>query len=271
MPSKDLNWLLLHGKLQLTVAPTLYRCEPSWSWAVHSLTDYALLLTLEGRGALIVNERVQPLRQGVCLLIHPGSSVVARQNPSYPLFLFVARFQILDTQNVPLAPTLSEAPERGALIQNSRHLESLADLIASRASSSNIDDPLTKDAVTMLLRLLVEGATRHAGDFDSRAYEALRAIEADLARKWSVAKLAREAGLSPSAFSRAFARMMNEPPIHYVVRRRMEEAKRQIQQSSLPIEEIAINLGYNDPGAFRSLFRRRLGYSPEDCRAGRPF
>ncbi len=270
MPSTDLNRLLRHGKLHLTATPTLHRYQPSWCWHAHSLDDYALLLTLDGRGALIVNERPNPLRRGVCLLLKPGSSVVALQNAAYPLFLFVARFQFLDTNGKPASPPQPEAPERSLLIQNTRHLESLADLIASRSAASGIDDLLTKDAVNMLLRLLVESATRHAGDFDPRAYEALRAIEADLARKWSVAKLAHEASLSPAAFSSAFSRMMNEPPIHYVVRRRMEEAKRQIQQSSLPIEEIAINLGYDDPSAFRSLFRRRLGCSPEEYRAGRP-
>lgn len=271
MAPKDLQWLIRHGRLQLTATPTLYRCEPIWSWTVDALPDYALLLTLEGRGVVNVNGKAQPLRQGVCLFLKPTARIEAEQNPSYPLFLFIARFEILDTSGQPLPPSQLAAPENGILIQNTRHMESLADLIASRSNNHGGEDPLTKDAINMLLRLLVEGATRNSGSFDSRAYEALRAIEADLARKWTISKLAKEAGLSPGAFARAFTRMMSEPPIHYVIRRRMEEAKRQIQQSSLPIEEIAINLGYNDFSFFRDLFRRRVGCAPEDFRAGRAF
>ncbi len=271
MAPKDLHWLLRHGKLRLTAAPTLYRCEPIWSWAVDSLADYALLLTLEGRGEIRIDDRAQPLRQGVCLFIKPTARIEAQQNPSYPLFLFIARFEILDTNEEAIPPDQLLAPPQGILIQNTRHLESLAELIASRGAAGREEDPLTQDAINMLLRLLVEGATRHAGSFDSRAYEALRAIENDLARKWTISALAREAGISPGSFARAFTLMMSEPPIHYVIRRRMEEAKRQIQQSSLPIDEIAINLGYNDLSFFRSLFKRRVGMSPEELRAGRAF
>lgn len=271
MALRDGHWLLEHGRLQLTAAPTLYRCEPIWSWSVRSLSDYALLLTLGGRGEIAVDGVVQQLRKGVCLFLRPTCRIDAQQNPSYPLFLFIARFEFLDHQENPISPANLPSPPQVVLIQNTRHLESLADLIVSRSDSRSTDDPLTHDAINMLLRLLVENASRHAGKFDPRAYEALRAIENDLARKWTIAALAKEAGVSPGVFARAFSKMMGEPPIHYVIRRRLEEAKRQIQQSSLSIEEIAINLGYNDLSFFRALFRRRVGYQPEELRSNRAF
>lgn len=271
MPPHDLQWIASRGTLRLNAAPLLYRCEPIWSWKAASLPDFALLLILDGRGEMTVDGQLHSLRQGLCFFLKPGSRVEAQQNHAYPLFLFLARFEILDRDAEPL--TLGERFQGplSVFIRNTRSLETLAELIASRNDAQAENDPLLQDALAMLLRLLVEEATRRSGYFDPRAYEALRAIENDLARKWSVAALAREAELSPSAFARCFRRMMNEPPIHYVVRRRMEEAKRQIQQSSLPIEEIAINLGYNDLGFFRELFRKRIGCLPEALRANRGF
>ncbi|MDQ8184409.1 helix-turn-helix transcriptional regulator [Pelagicoccus sp. SDUM812002] len=152
-------------------------------------------------------------------------------------------------------------------VRKVRHLETFAEVAVSRKSS----DPLFQDAINMLIRLLVEETSNHSDEFDSHAYEALHAVENDLARKLTIAALAIEAGMAKSPFARCFRRMMNEPPIQYVIRRRREEAKRQIQQPTLPIEEIAINLGYSDFSFFRELFRKRLGYTAESLRENRNF
>ncbi|MDQ8203306.1 AraC family transcriptional regulator [Pelagicoccus sp. SDUM812003] len=271
MANRFLNRVLGKGRLVLNATPTLYHCEPIWSWQVDPLPDHALLLILGGRGEIHIDQGTHPLRQGVCFFIRPGAHVEAQQNPSYPLFLFIARFDLLDEHETQRPPDLSEEPADSLFIRNTRSLETLAEIIAGRSTNRPCDDPLTEDALNMLIRLLVEEASRHSGHFDARAYEALRAIENDLARKWTIKELAQEAELSPSSFARAFRNMMNEPPIQYLIRRRMEESKRQIQQSSLSIEEIAINLGYNDVSFFRELFTRRIGHSPESFRENRGF
>ncbi len=267
MPHLELKSILNYGKLRLTAAPLLYHCERSWSWNVESLPGYALLLIFDGRGKLTIDSKTSDLRQGICFFLKPGSRIEARQNPSYPLFLFLAHFDILDTQEQLVTKTNSSSEPQSVFIRNVRNLETLAELVASRQK----DDPLFADAINMLIRLLVEEATHHSGDFDSKVYEALHAIENDLARKWTVPDLAREADMASSAFARSFRCMMNEPPIHYVTRRRMEEAKRQIQQSSLPIDEIAINLGYSNLSSFHKIFRERIGYSAESLRENREF
>lgn len=271
MPEQDLKWILSHGKLRLTSSPVLYHCEPIWSWRVDSMPDYALLLILDGRGRLTIDQSAFELRKGICFFLKPGTRIDAQQNPSYPLFLFHARFDILDTDGDSVPPNQLDTSFKSVFIRNVRNLEALADLVAARGQSSRGGDPLLADALNMLIRLIVEEATRDAGAFDARTYEALQAIEHDLARKWTVAELAEEADMSPGSFARSFRRMMNEPPIQYVIRRRMDEARRQIQQSSLPIEEIAINLGYYDLSLFRELFRKRIGQLPEALRENRGF
>ncbi|MBK1877489.1 helix-turn-helix domain-containing protein [Pelagicoccus mobilis] len=264
MPSTSLQSILDRGKLELTSAPILYRCEPIWSWRVDSLPGHAILLILDGRGKLTVDGTPIDLRQGLCFFLKPGAKIEAQQNPSYPLFLFLAQFENLNT--VPKAQEEEEDINYESLfIHNARNLETLAELVASREPQ----DALFDDAIRMLIRLIVSEANHNAGNFDPNAYEALYAIENDLARKWTIADLAAEAKMSATSFARSFKRMTSEPPIHYVIRRRMEEAKRKIQQSSLPIEEIAINLGYDDFSFFRQLFQKRLGQTPESLRVGR--
>lgn len=271
MPELELKWILNHGKLRLSSSPVLYHCEPIWSWRVDSLSDFALLLILGGRGNITIETKPFELRKGICFLLKPGAEIEAQQNPSYPLFLFLARFEILDTEGNSIPPSQLDSVSKQVFIRNVRNLEALAELIVGCGNHSRKDESLLTDALNMLIRLIVEEAKRDAGAFNSQAYEALQAIENDLAHKWKVAELAKIAGHTPSKFARAFRRMMNEPPIQYVIRRRMDEAKRQIQQSSLSIDEIAINLGYNDLSLFRELFRKRTGLFPESIRENRGF
>lgn len=271
MPELELKWILSHGKLRFTSSPLLYHCEPIWSWRVDSLSEYALLLVLGGRGEITIQEKRFELRKGICFFLKPGTRIEADQLPTYPLFLFLARFEILDTNGDSVLPSQLTNASKQVFIRNMRNLEALAELIVSCGQNSKHDDGLLTDSLNLLIRLIVEEANRDAGSFDSKAYEALQAIEHDLAHKWTIRELASAAGQSPSRFARVFRKMMNEPPIQYVIRRRMDEARRQIQQSSLSIEEIAINLGYNDLPLFRKLFYKRIGLYPEALRDNRNF
>lgn len=269
MALNDLQRLLHDEKICLASTPSLYRCEAKWAWSEKAIQRTTLLLILGGRGEILIDNEAHSLRPGVCFFLSPGTRVAATHEKRYPLFLFTAQFELVDKATGLPIEAEKDLPRDGLFIRDTRQIESLAELIASRNRAGKAPDPLTEDAINMMLRLLLEAASKQRGRFNDRAYEALQAIELDLARKWTVAALAKEAGLSPTAFANVFTGMMNEPPIQYLVRRRMEEAKRQIQQSNLPIEEIAINLGYNDPRHFRVLFERYVGCPPADLRKGR--
>ena len=52
----------------------------------------------------------------------------------------------------------------------------------------------------------------------------------------------------------------------YLQNLRIEDAKRQLEESLAPIEEIAATVGYENAGFFRALFKRRTGMTPADYR-----
>src|SRR5690606_10688684 len=148
-------------------------------------------------GEIAIDGGRQALRAGVCLFLKPGSSVEAQQDPRYPLFLFVARFDIVDGQGAPVGPAALRLPARDIFIRNTKHLEALAEIVVGRDGRRALGDSLQQDAINMLFRLLLEDASKQCGYFDARAFEALQAIELDLARKWTVSELAAKAGLRP--------------------------------------------------------------------------
>jgi transcriptional regulator GlxA family with amidase domain len=72
----------------------------------------------------------------------------------------------------------------------------------------------------------------------------------------------RRSGLSDRSFSRRFAKATGLTPIAYVQRLRVEDAKRRLERSTEPVDEIGWRVGYEDPAFFRRLFRRITGLSP---------
>jgi transcriptional regulator GlxA family with amidase domain len=48
-------------------------------------------------------------------------------------------------------------------------------------------------------------------------------------------------------------------PIDYVQRLRVEEAKRRLERTRAPVDEISWKVGYEDPAFFRRLFKRITG------------
>lgn len=90
----------------------------------------------------------------------------------------------------------------------------------------------------------------------------LRAMHADVRTSWTVAALAKIAGLSRSAFAARFGEIMGCGPIEYLARWRMALAKDALMRGAQTLDRIADDIGYESASAFSTAFRKRLGCSP---------
>ena len=91
-------------------------------------------------------------------------------------------------------------------------------------------------------------------------------IEAHFAQPVRLDDLAAAAGLSRFHFSRSFQAAMGEAPMAYLVRRRLEEAKRLLRTSDLRVSEIAQACGLGAASQFAALFKRATGFMPSAYR-----
>jgi AraC-like DNA-binding protein len=97
---------------------------------------------------------------------------------------------------------------------------------------------------------------------DPQLAAAMHALHNDLARPWTVDALAREAGMSRSAFAAAFRAKAGETPLGYLTEWRMYRAKSLLRDTPLSLQEIAVRVGYDSGAAFSRVFTRREGASP---------
>jgi transcriptional regulator GlxA family with amidase domain len=91
-------------------------------------------------------------------------------------------------------------------------------------------------------------------------------MEADPDGHTSVEDLARFAGVSTRTLGRRFNAAVGETPHRFLQTIRIETAKRQLEMTNDPVEQIRRRVGYQDSTAFRRAFVRLTSISPREYR-----
>jgi transcriptional regulator GlxA family with amidase domain len=98
--------------------------------------------------------------------------------------------------------------------------------------------------------------------FDPHVARALAAMKADPARRWTVAALARIAGLSRAPFARRFAEAVGAPPMRWLTEHRLRLAGARLVGSDDGLAAIAVEIGYASEFAFAKAFKRLFRVAP---------
>jgi AraC-like DNA-binding protein len=96
---------------------------------------------------------------------------------------------------------------------------------------------------------------------------ALRLLQDEPARPWTVAALAKEAGVSRATFARRFAELLGEPPMAYLTSWRLALAADLLTGSDATVDAIARQVGYGNAFALSTAFKRVHGMRPSELRA----
>lgn len=91
-------------------------------------------------------------------------------------------------------------------------------------------------------------------------------LDAHLTTSCTLSQLAAEAGLSRSHFLRAFKGSFGRTPMRELQERRLRAAMRMIQNSQLPLSEIAEEFCYADQSHMTRSFRAGFGMTPSELR-----
>jgi transcriptional regulator GlxA family with amidase domain len=83
-----------------------------------------------------------------------------------------------------------------------------------------------------------------------------------LAEPLDVAAMSRHAGVSPRTFARRFREETGTTPLQWLLTQRVLEARRQLEESALPVEAIAWSCGFGTAASLRDHFRRATATTP---------
>jgi AraC-like DNA-binding protein len=91
-------------------------------------------------------------------------------------------------------------------------------------------------------------------------------IQDNLANKITIAKLASESCMSESAFFQAFKQNFGIPPLEFILKARIEQAKKLLSASEISITEVCYASGFNNLNYFSKIFKRLEGITPKQYR-----
>lgn len=109
--------------------------------------------------------------------------------------------------------------------------------------------------------MIFEGCKNHNDEIISRAQ---KHIETNYQKKLTIDDLSKLANLSKRTFQRRFKSITHFTVTEYIQKVKIEAAKKLIDSHRLTINEIMYEVGYNDPKAFREVFKKNSGMTPLD-------
>lgn len=97
-----------------------------------------------------------------------------------------------------------------------------------------------------------------AGSLEPTRRWALERLEEPL----DVAAMARHAGVSPRTFARRFRAETGTTPLQWLLAQRVLEARRLLEATDLPVDEVAWRVGFGTAASLRDHFRRATATTP---------
>lgn len=146
----------------------------------------------------------------------------------------------------------------------------LAELSAARAGTRAIVTMIMKQILALALRSHSERAGTYSSlalpRTDARLARAALAMTQKPEVSYTLASLARIAGMSRTCFADQFPAVYGQSPMRFLQSARLERAAHMLAFSALPIKAVAIAVGYASRSHFSIAFRERFGIEPSQYR-----
>jgi len=124
---------------------------------------------------------------------------------------------------------------------------------------------------TVIAHELIRGVLKIDGQGESAAdrleiQQMIEYIHQHYGQKLTIAGLAKLANMSASHFIRIFKKDMGIAPMEYLIRTRIEKAKKLLRNRAKPITEISLQCGFGSASHFSACFTKHFGITPREYR-----
>jgi AraC-like DNA-binding protein len=156
--------------------------------------------------------------------------------------------------------------DSAAWIESSiRHLvcESEASRPGSRALLTKLAEALFIETLRRhMSQLQPEDTGWLAAARDPAVARALSSMRREPTRAWTVAELAKRAGVSRTVFARRFGELLGQTPLAYLATFRLWLGATRLRSSDDRVIQVALAVGYESEAAFNRAFKRAFGLPP---------
>lgn len=139
-----------------------------------------------------------------------------------------------------------------------------------RTRLKDTDPDVIKNNMRRILKMALEirerESKKHYRDLLAQALEYIDNHYCENSLSLNV--VAKKVNISPCYFSAVFSQEVGQTFVEYLTQKRMETARRLLQQTDQRSSDIANTVGYKDPHYFSYLFKKTQGCTPRNYRGG---
>lgn len=219
----------------------------------------------QGDGFFINSNVMDMKRNGT-----PGSRTLEINHIFHPVFLsghFKSRFKskylnpVIQNRQIEVYIIRRGRPSSNRILENLRRLREL--------QGEPDTEFQTRSVLSETWLLLLDELRNHSNALPQTGAEQrdrLRGMIAYIHRhyadKLTLSEIAKAVGVSGREASRCFKKNIGQSPVEYLIAFRLNEAKKLLRESGLPIMEIGLRCGFSDSAYFGRAFRAAFGVTP---------
>lgn len=241
-------------------------CRPGHTYGPAMRAYYLFHYVASGKGELSAGGQRWPVGEGEAFLIYPGEITTYRADMQHPWHYAWVGFSGEQAEDMIYQMGFSRT-RRVARASFSGEAWQALHQMRQDAARLRLGHLAALGSLYRFFALMApapnEGDTPH----HARHYEkAIWYMQGAYARNVSVQEIADFVGLSRSQLFRVFEKNCGQSPKAVLQGMRLHQALMLLEQSSLPVEQVALSVGFRNGGQFSAAFRGKYGISPQQRR-----
>lgn len=219
-----------------------------------------------------VNSNVMCMKQNAS----PGTRTVEINHIFHPVFLgghFKSRFEtkylnpIINNRQIEVHMIPRGHATSNLILKNLYQLKELQNEIDTEFQTRNILSEIWR----LLIKELQENpdSPRMVGtEQTNRLRSMISYINQNYPEKMTLSQIAKTAGVSEREATRCFKKCIGQSPMEYLIKYRLNQAKKLLLETDMSITGICQQCGFSDSAYFGKVFRRSYGMTPREYRSG---
>ena len=250
------------------------QCSSNYCYGPNRRENYVLHIILEGKGVLETGGQVFSMGKSHAFLLFPNVEAYYRADSDHPwTYMWVGFDGVTAYETMTKAGFSETTPvqlfEDNLVADMEEHIKGMLD-----ASQLTLSNKLKRNSYLLrLLSDLIEFNEIKTGnqpdDLQPNSMyvkHAMDYITHHFSERIRIRELADYIGVNRSYLTTSFKKILGVSPQEFLVNLRIEKASSLLQNTDIPINLIAGQVGYDDSLAFSKLFKKYMGVSPKKFR-----
>ncbi|MCP1358136.1 ABC transporter substrate-binding protein [Aneurinibacillus migulanus] len=239
----------------------LVKGDCDWRIEQQFTISYVLLVVINGQGRLSIGTHDYRLRPDTVYVCSPKQTFGSVVEQSDEMQMFLLKFDAVGEARQgekPLFPLVGEVP-----IHSTGQIAFMCEAIYSqRYSQDGLERFRSQVTFQELLYCILKNSRLIPKDSQTALERTKEYMEEHYNDNVTIDQLARMTEISPKYFVDLFKKTYGISAIDYLTELRINRAKQFMAQTNVKLQDVARQVGYNDPFYFSRKFKKEVGVSP---------